>query len=96
MAYTCRMSIITRETFKTTIHGVAFSDEEIETRINNAIEHAMASTGNVSRNIYVDVGPASFSREPSPTARRAKQLAEAAGWSVDIDNRTGHLVLDPQ
>lgn len=90
------MAIITRETFKTTILGATLTDAEIETRINNAIEHAMTSAGSGPQNIYVDIGPASLGREPSLTARRAVQLAEGAGWSACIDGRSGHLMLATQ
>jgi hypothetical protein len=89
------MAITTREHFKTHIHGATLTDAEIETRINNAIEHAMVSASGSSI-IYVDVGPSWPGRAPSPTAKRAMQLAADAGWSVDIDGRTGHLMLDPQ
>ena len=89
------MAIITREHFKSTIQGATLTDAEIETRINNAIEHAMASASGLST-IYVDVGPSWPGRTPSPTAKRAMQLAGDAGWNVDIDGRAGHLILDPK
>ncbi len=68
------------------------SDEELERRINLAVDKARPGFP-----IYVDCDGRDSSGLPlrnNPNRTRARELAEAAGWQTSEDGRTGRLVLE--